>query len=1006
MINLLNKKYISLCYLILTFFLFVTQGGFAQINVNGKVLDEAGYPLKGVIISQNEVIIDSTDADGTFSITMNEQNSLLFDLHGFKFYEEKYTGNSEMIITMKKDPFQKTVNIAYGQQKLMDLTSAVSTTSGEDIDKIPVQTLSNALQGMLPGLIVLQTSGEPGADIPEMHIRGLKTYNDNSILIFVDGFESTFDHLLASEIESVTVLKDAASLAPFGMRGANGVLWVTTKRGIEGNARITLNSKVGFSQPVQLPKFLGSADYARLYNEAISNDAGIWSPVYSADDINKYSNGTDPLFFPNVNWYDEILQNQVPYSETNLSFRGGSPLIKYFILLGYKNADKLYKQNQYDQTGVLENTGSMNRYNLRSNIDAKLSDIFSLSLDLGGAIQNSFFPNIDNIWDILSLYPPNIYQPINPDGSWGGNAIYPDNPAASIYAKGLKSRHDMTFQTAFTLHENLNFITKGLSFSQSIAFTNWFQGNYDRKRDYARFEPYLDDDSIMYYQFMNETDFSIDESLYQQWRRVNFATNINYDRNYGLNNISALLTYRQNRYIIGGNEVPYLHNGIAGRVSYNYNQEYFTEFSFGFNGSENFPQGKRYGFFPAISAGWMLSKEEFFNSLDWIDILKIRASAGIIGNDRYGAGRFLYQQYYPDGDDFILGWDGTRSVGSYTEGAIGNPDIRWESSFQFNIGFDSRMFKNRLDLSFDYFNDRRTDILGKREASIPLILGIELPYENMGKVSCSGFETSVMFSDKIQDFEYFIGGNLSLSHNKIKYMDEITRREEYLYRTGNPVGQPFGLEAIGFYQSWDEINDANTPVPVFSAIQPGDIKYKDQNNDGLINEDDEMPIGFSDVPEIYYSMNLGLKWKGFDISALLYGVANRSILLDGDYAWAFLNNGQVPEMAKNRWAYYPSEGIDTRATATYPRLSTQYNENNYRLSSFWQKSGNYLRFRNIEVGYTITNKVAKKLAMNSFRIYLSGNNLFTFSDIEDFDPEVMTGYPLLKSYNIGLNLSF
>lgn len=981
---------------------------FAQQQIKGYVYDKYNNPIESVTINKDGKQTQ-TDSVGAFTLSLSVGDVLILKKKDFLDQEYKYRGEKNIQISLIKDLAKSQVNIAYGKQEFRELTAAISSITGEDLYDIQVQNLSTAINGRLNGLTVQQASSEPGSEFPSFNIRGLGSYSgSNNPLIYVDGFESTYDHLLSLEIETINVFKDAAALAPFGIRGANGVIWATTKRGTVGKTRIALQTRTGVSRPTQLPSFLDAYDYARLYNEAQSNDRGrVWTPLYSEADLNAYRNGSDPLFRPNINWYNEVLKEQVPNFETNLSFNGGTNTVKYFVILGALNTPKLFKDNPFEKDR-LEKTGATNRYNFRSNVDVNLNKVFDVSVDIGGAILDRSFPNYDNFFSLLAATPPNVYAPINPDGSWGGNSIYPNNPVASLFALGQRNTNARTLQTNFTLREKLDMVLPGLSLNQSISFLSYFQGNYNYVRNYARFSPVKDPltNQISYTQFGNNTPYSINESQYSQYRRNSYAVGADYEKQFGENKLTSMLTYRYSNFITGGNNVPFTTAGLAGRFAYNYANTYFAEFNYAYNGSDNFAKGNRYGFFPAISGGWLISNESFLKNSKAINFLKLRASAGIVGNDDIAGSRFLYQGYYPTGPNYILGNNGTASVGTRREGVIGNPDISWEKSYMYNAGIDARFFNHQLQVSADYFFNRRKDILSTRGATAPSILGIGLPFENLGETTVKGLEIGINYTKKISSFEYYFGSNFSFARSKIINQEEIIRSQPYLYRTGQPVGQPFGLTAIGFFQSQEEIDDPNTPRQLFGPVQPGDVRYKDQNKDGFINEDDETALGYSATPEISGSFNLGLKYKGFDIDALLYGVANRTLYLNGPQFWAFVNNSQVPAFAEGRWAYYPDQGIDTRATATYPRLTLANSDNNFRSSTLWRKSGDFLRLRNLEFGYTVPRSAISKFKIEGIRLYLSATNLLTFSGSDDYDPEFPTGYPLMKNYQFGLNVRF
>jgi TonB-linked SusC/RagA family outer membrane protein len=984
----------------------IVQGAFSQEKIAGTIYDARGYIISDVSVSDAESgdTLSLSGESGTFEFEASGVTSLIFDKEGYKpitLFTSEVSGKP--FIILEEDPLEQSMAVAYGKQKRRNSTSAISSVSGSEVYKTPVPTLSNGLMGRIPGLTVMQESGEPGYDEPSMLIRGKATYNNSDYLVYVDGFEASFEQLSALEIENISILKDAAALALFGIRGANGVIWVTTKHGEEGRTKIQFNTRYGFQSPTKLPDFLNSYDYSRLYNEAMINDYGEGAEVYSDEALQAYKNHTNPYLYPDVNWYDEVLKKNTPIYDANLTFTGGNKTVKYFLLLGYMRNQGLYANTDKDQE--INSNADFKRYNFRSNVDLKISDIFDASVKLGGRLEDRSFPNFNgpSLWNNMANYPSNIYPVKNANGSWGGNSTYPDNPVASVLAKGYDSTHDREVQATFQLSENLDRILPGLGFFEIVSFSNFFRGNYDKNKDYARFMPYLGvndegEEEIMYNQYLESTDFSINEWSNRQWHRTNFEFGMNYDLAFGDHGVSSMVMFHRDKYIVDGNNVPYAHQGIKGRLNYMYKDRYIAEFGFSYNGSENFASGERYGFFPAVSGAWIISDERFMSGLKNVDFLKLRSSYGILGNDNLGIDRFPYEQNYYTEGGYHFGNNGNNWKDALIEGRMGNADVSWEKSHKFNIGLDACFF-GKFDATLDFFHEKRTDIIDTRSSTIMDYIGIGLPYENIGKVTNKGIEASLMFSDNIGDFSYFAQTNFSFARNTIDYKDEVWS-ESYLYRTGHSVDQKFGLEAIGFFDSWDEINDADTPKQLFGSVQPGDIRYKDRNGDGFITEDDETPIGHGEIPEYTYSFDIGASYKGFDLELFFQGVGNRSVYREGSYVWAFVENSKAAPNALGRWTEA------TKGTATYPRLTTIANENNYRTSTFWMENGAFLRLRNIELGYTLPHMLAKRLGIAKARIFVNGINQITWDHVENSDPEVLSGYPLMKSWNMGLSVNF
>lgn len=912
-----------------------------------------------------------------------------------------------------KEELKERVNVAYGEQDKVGLTGAISTISGEEMRKTLAPTLSNTLYGRLPGLTVMQGSGEPGYDEPSMLIRGKGTYNDNGFLVLVDGFEASFDQLSVDEIESVSVLKDAAALALYGIRGANGVILVTTKRGQAGKTKITLSARTGWQQPTRMPKFLGAYDYARLYNEALVNDG--LPAKYSEEALAAYQSGSDPFLHPDVNWYDEVLQESAPISDYSVTFSGGTPSAKYFVLLGHMRNQGLYANTDPDRK--INSNADFRRYNFRSNLDVQLSGGVSASLDFGGRIEDRSFPNFNGteLWDNLARYPANAYPVKNPDGSWGSSPIYPSNPVATVADRGFSSTHDRNLMATLRLSEKLDFITEGLKFSQALSANSWHRGIYNKTKNYAYKElvrGVTNDgrDTLIFVQRGEDTDFSVEDGrggtegrgFNDQYNRLNVQIALDYERQFGNHGVGALVMYHQDVYNVSGNNVPYANQSIMGRLNYNFKSRYFAEFGYSYSGSERFPSGSRFGFFPSLSAAWVISNEDLLKGNSTLSFLKVRGSVGIVGNDRLIGNRFAYTQDYYYSGGYNFGKDVTWS-GAIEEGTLGNPSITWEKALKYNVGIEGNLLQ-KIDFTIDVFYEKRTDVLASANATIPSYLGVNAPFENVGQVNNKGFEVDLTYRDKIGDFSYFIGASAFFARNKIVEMNEVVRPEDYLYRTGHPVGQPFGLEAVGFYQAEDFNTNGNlkagVPVSTFAPVQPGDIRYVDQNKDGLINENDEVAIGNPWEPELTYTMNVGLQYKGFDLEVFFHGAANRDVFQSGPYFWALVNDANIATNALNRWTPENTEN------ATYPRLTTQPNANNYRQSTFWTKSGDVLRLRNIEIGYTLPQQIMTRAGISNARIFVSGVNLFTWDEVKTVDPENLGGYPTLKSYSVGARVQF
>lgn len=899
--------------------------------------------------------------------------------------------------------------IAYGAQPEWQITGAVSSVKGDVLAKSFTSNVANTLYGRLPGLVVQQGTGEAAADFPILNARGVNTFGAGRNLFFViDGIPSTevfFQQLTPQEIESISLLKDASATAIYGGQAANGVLSVTTKRGYDSPLKVGFSAQYGLQHATRLPDFLGSYDYARLYNEALKNDG---QPArYSTDDLAAYQNGSDPYGHPNVNWYKQLVRNVTPLANYNFHAKGGTDVVGYYVLFNAVNNSGLYKNTE--KKSDFTKNDSYVRYNFRTNVDVKLAERLSMMVTLGGTVENKTNPGNEEFtgktFALMASIPPNAFPVYTASNQPGGNALY-SNPWADITETGYVSFNGRAAQTSAKLTGDLGMITPGLSISAAIGFNTYFKTYSEKKRTYARY-------SIDGTKYGDDTSLSGNEKNSYQWRNYVLQGFLNYDRVWGIHGMNAMLMasyddYTQTNNFGGSNSsvLPYKNAGMGGRLTYTLDKRYIGEFSFGYTGNDNFAPGHRFGFFPAGSIGWLASNEAFLKDNEAINYLKIRGSYGLTGNTDIGGDRFSYGQYYGWGGYYF--GDTNVSAGALEQSALANPDLTWEKEKKLNIGLDATLFKH-VNLSFDYFKQNRYDILAKPFSTIPDFLGATLPFMNVGKVENKGFEAVVGYSSEPQkELTFFAEASAWFARNKILYAAEAPQLYDYLYEAGHRVDQYYLLEAIGFFQDNQDI--ANSPTQVFAAVQPGDIQFKNQNpeDDNVIDQNDFYPIGYSDMPELTLGFHAGLTYKGFDLDLMFQGAMNRSVYLGGRYGYAFIDNGQVSSMALNRWAYYPEEGIDTRATATYPRLSSMDNLNNYQSSSFWLKNGDFLKLRSLELGYAIPEKVAKRLKTENIRVFLNGTNLFSIDHLEGLtDPETISGgigFPVLRTFSLGLSI--
>lgn len=908
--------------------------------------------------------------------------------------------------------------------------ASYSTTTGDVLGKTPVANLTNTMYGRLNGLTVMQNNGQPGYDQASMFMRGRGTYDNPNIVVYVDGFQVDmsfyFQYLAAGEIESITLLKDPVALATFGMKGANGVLWVTTKRATTGKFKVDAQVVSGFQQAINIEKPYDAYNYARLYNQAISNDnyalnghQYAWTPSYSDARLEEYRNGTGT----NVDWFNEALKKTARFTEANVNVQGGiAETAKYNLFVDYMNQTGLFNA---PKDGVLGSNTGLQRFTLRSNIDLKFFKIFEGKVDLGGRIENYQYPFSNNTydnaaayWRQLSTYPSNIYPVKDPaTGNWSGNTLYPNNPVAQLNALGIYTSHDRTLQGNFQLKEDLGFITPGFYMSQSVSFNTWSRVIQNKTATYARFF----EGSQSTADRTTQINFGSNQPYGQlTWRQSNLVAG--YNRTFNDHAISAVVNYYASDMIPDANEDPsritYRFQNLGGRANYAFKGKYIGEIGWGYSGSDNYAPGNRWKLYPAVSLGWIVSEESFLKENKWISHLKLRAAAGKSGNDQTNQGRYLYQQYYRYVPGSITGNNSLNYNNGLSLGRIATPDITAEQSVKYEAGLELSVL-NKINVNASWFLDKRSGIISRNNL-IPGYLGYTgsdmLPLQNIGKVTNKGIELSIGYADKVGEFNYAVDFMGAYASNKIDYQAEIPNKNNFSNTTGLAIGTPMGLVAEGLYQLEDFNADGTLktgiPVPGFGPVQPGDIRYKDLDNNGVIDNTDITKIGYPGYPKYYYSFNLGFSFRNFDFAALFQGASGLSVNLLGsayNQVVPFVGNTTIYPVAGNAWAYYPDQGIDTRNAATFPRLTTVSNANNYTNSTFWMKDASFLRLRSVQLGYNFPESLVRTLHLSKLRVFATAVNPVLWSSFYkeyNLDPETPAGYPGIKSFNAGISLSF
>ena len=878
---------------------------------------------------------------------------------------------------------------------------ARSGVSGDELKSF-TSNIWNNIEGHIPGVTVLQSSELPGSGSAVVFGRGLSSFTgSNTPIVIIDGFESTIDHLSVNEIDRIEFLKDASATAVYGLRGANGVISVTTRKGAVSPLRITFQAQAGMQQAMNTPKYLDSYNFAALYNEAERNN-GVTVPTYSADALESYRTGSDPYLYPSVDWYREVMRKTSPVYNAALSFTGGSESVKYYVLLDVMGNESLLRR----AGSLSENSKNpkYNRYNVRSNLDIKVTDDFSAAVKVGVSVEDNDMPGsraaMSGFFDLLDMVNPNSFPVTNPNGSYGGNSRF-NNPLGILTETGYVTSNARTLNAQLRLTEKLDVLTPGLSVSGIISFNNYHIGYSEKAKDYERYSMTRDDSGNPVYQIAGGQKGTLvgNESESSQWRIFSLQGRADYERRFGIHAVEGMAFFNYDERTVDKSD-PYRHIGFGGRVSYTLMKRYIAGFSFGIESSEVFDRGRRTGFFPAGALAWIISDEDFLKENSLVNFLKLRVSYGLTGNDNIGGRRFMYKQNYIYRSGYPLGTaSAVNVVRGISQDAIANPDVTWERDLKFNIGLDATVI-DRLYMSADYFSNRRNNILCIPYNTVPSFIGGELPYMNLGKVSSHGFEISTRWSDTFSRHgSYYVALSAAMAKSKILYNSEAPEADSYRLRTGRPVSQPYYLEAIGFYTQ-EDIDNPVIAKPEWKSVQPGDIRYKDQNGDNVINNRDFYPIGHTDVPEITLGLGLGAIFRGFDISAFFQCALNRDVYLDSPFYKAFQNRGKVSEIALNRWT------PETASTAAYPRLSAADDSNNYQASTFWLENGDFLKLRNLEIGYTFVDFLKSKSVKADLRIYANATNLFSLDHVKYSDPEILSGYPAIRTYSFGLKLNF
>lgn len=1028
--SIFNKLFLTFALMLLT------MGASAQdkISVSGTVVDGKGEPIIGASVLEAGTTNGSvTDLDGNFKLSVSSDNSTLrISYIGFQTQNIRVNGQRSIKVTLLEDSktIQEVVVVGYGAQKKESVIGAISQVSSKDLLSTPAANVSQAIAGKIPGVITTQVSGAPGEDDTKINIRGRATFaGDGSPLVLVDGIEREFSQIAPDDIETISVLKDASATAVYGVRGANGVILVTTKRGKDQAPEVSLTANFQVQSPTRKDTYLNSYDTVTLLEEALSND-GLPSQ-YSANDIEMYRKsvngeltGAEALLYPNVDWYDEVLNNTAPAQRYNVSIRGGTKRMRYYASGEYYNQHSLVKNLSQDQYNNSSSPG-YRRYAFRANMDLFLTQDLTFSINFGTRFEDRYGSNTSEsstysqIFHSLNHTPgwifPVAYEVQNGESTstlYGGNSNYQDNVVAALAKGGYYKGTNTINETNFIANYKMDWLTPGLSVKGMVSFD---YDSYYKKLFSASYATYELNDRDNYQSADAYNKFNTDGELtYSKSSSTTYKlymeAQVNYARKFGLHDITAMVLYNQNDYRYNS-ELAKRYQGIVGRVTYAYNDKYLAEFNAGYNGSENFMKGKRFGFFPAFSIGWRLTQEEFMKSTkDWLNNLKIRASYGEVGNDVYSVNgvtqRFLYEQKWSQiSNDYYFGNSG--STGIY-EAQYPNYGVTWERAHKYNLGLEFGMFNGMLNGNLDFFYEKRDNIL-TTYLTRPQWVGVVMAAGNLGETKNQGMELELHHTNHIgKDFTYNVGFTFSHAKNEILDMNEPAMKTAYRKQEGHSIGQYFGLICDGYITSAD-IASGTLPVSTYGTTKVGDLKYRDMNNDGFIDDRDVTYIGYSDIPENTYALTLGANYKGWGFSVMFQGVDHVSRYYDADAMFAFVDGGKAKEIHLGRWNPNESEEYNL-AHATYPLLHYGSNgDHNQRENSFFLKNGAFVRLKNIELSYTLPAQWIQKAGISTCRLYINANNLITWDHLDDLvDPESngSNRYPIMKTVNLGLNVTF
>jgi TonB-linked SusC/RagA family outer membrane protein len=1014
-----------LCFLLAC--CFAVSSSYAQegtVLVAGLVKDKAGMLIANASVTekgtQNTVV---TNSSGLFSIRVKSSTaSILLSAVGYAPIELPVVTTGNMVVEMdiKAENLSEVAVVGYGRQKKISVVGSQVTVKPDEL-KIPVRDLTNALAGRLAGVVAVQRSGEPGYDASSIFIRGVSTFasSPRSPLLVVDGVpDRSINNIDPEDIESFTVLKDASATAVFGTRGANGVILVNTKKGKAGKAQINVEVNQATSQFTQLPGFVDAPTFMKMFNEGLTMRGR--TVQYADDVIQKHATGEDPDLYPNVDWFKELFNKFGNSNRVNLNVRGGSSTANYYISAGYYNEVGMFKR---DEVQAYNSSINYNRYNFTSNVNVDLTKSTKLELGINGFLTNGNYPGIgtSSLFSEATRVPPHVVPAIYSNGQAPQYQLgTPVSPYIPLTRSGYATEFSNTVRSNIRLKQDLDVLIKGLSITSMFAFDNFSSATLRRTRSVSTFRATGRDATgkLLTTPIFVGNDVLGFSSTTGTNRRIYTESSLNYSNTFkSVHNVSGMLLYNQSDYVNSNatdvvSSIPFRIRGLTGRATYGYDNKYFVEGNFGYTGSENFTPNSRYGLFPSVGTGWVVSNEKFFDPISKIfSHFKLRYSYGLSGNSNT-ADRFLFLTQINTGNGYTYGVPGsTIGYGGLQEGQVGS-DVTWETSKRHNLGIEVSAFHNELQLIVELFKERREGIL-IRNFTIPYASGYRadnIPYGNIGITSNKGIDASLTYTKNFKRSSFIsFNGSFNFNQNRNVYDGLPPWQFPWLNRQGHPIDQRFGYIALGLFSDSTEILASPSQA---GDVRPGDIKYKDLNGDGIINSYDQTAIGFGAVPRMLYGLNFGFGYRGFDLSLFFQGAG----LVDFNYASGFgttpfsegATYGNMYNMVTDRWT---GDTKSSNPRPFYPRMSTnQTITTNYQTSTWWIKRADYVRLKNAEIGYNFSARTLKRFAVSKMRIYVNGTNLFTKSRWNIWDPELGDGrgtsYPNTTMYNVGFRISF